>query len=182
MAYCCFIKVPLHHLTPVILLSFSEFLAESDISISIIANYISAVKITLAKYGVSTIAFYDQKIRLFQKSLRMTKQLKIKIKKIIDIDILKNVVPICDSMWMGQIYKALYLVAFFSFLQISNLVSYKIASFSPLEQLTRGDVFFASLGLHIFVKWSKTMETRDSVKMFRLLLLSHSQTLSSYRI
>ena len=150
MAYCCFIKVPLHHLTPVILLSFLEFLAESDTSTSNIANYISAVKTTLAKYGVSTIAFYDQKIRLFQKSLRMTKQLTIKIKKIIDIDMLKNV-PICDSMWMGQIYKALYLVAFFSFLHISSLVSYKIASFSPLEQLTRGDVLYASLGLHVFV-------------------------------
>ena len=37
-------------------------------------------------------------------------------------------------MWMGQFFKALYLVAFSSFLRISNLVSHKIAAFSPLEQ------------------------------------------------
>ena len=114
VAYCCFIKVHLHQLTPAILLSFLEVLAEIDIFTSNIANHIFAVKTTLAMYAVSTIAFYDQRIRLFQKSLRMTKQLTVKIKKIIDIDMLKNIVAICDSMWMGQVYKALYLVAFFS--------------------------------------------------------------------
>ena len=147
VAYCCFIKVNLRHLTPLIFLSFLEFLAENHISPSNIANYISAVKTTQAMYGVFTISFYNQRIRLFQKSLRMTMQLTVKIKKIIDIDMLKDIIAICDSMWMGQIYKAIYLVAFFSFLRISNLVPHKIASFSPLEQLTRGDVFFASPGL-----------------------------------
>ena len=48
---------------------------------------------------------------------------------------LKDIVAICDIMWMGQIYKAMYLDALFSFLRISNLVPHKIASFSPLEQL-----------------------------------------------
>ena len=138
------------------------------------ANYISAIKTTLAMYGVSTMAFYDQRITLFQKSLRMTKQFTFKMKKIIDIHMLKDIVAICDSMWMGQIFKAIYLVAFFSFLRISNLVPHKISAFSPLEQLTRGDVFFASPGLHVLVKWSKTMQTRDSVKILKLPFLSHS--------
>ena len=90
VAHCCFIKVQLHQLTPVILLSFLEFLAKNDISTSNSANYISAVKTTLAMYGVYTIAFYDQRLRLFQKSLRMAKQLTVKIKKIIDINMLKK--------------------------------------------------------------------------------------------
>ena len=75
---------------------------------------------------------------------------------------------------MGQIFKAVYLVAFFSFMRISNLVPHKISAFSPLEQLTRGDVFFASPGLHVLVKWSKTMQTRESVKILKLPALSHS--------
>ena len=66
VAYCCFIKVTLHQFTPVIFLSFLEFLAENDISISNIANYISAVKTTLAMYGVSTIAFYDPVLDCFK--------------------------------------------------------------------------------------------------------------------
>ena len=174
VAFCCFINVNLHHLTPLILLSFLEFLTVNQISPSNIANYISAIKTTLAMHGVSTIAFYDQRITLFQRSLRMTRQFTVKIKKIIDIDMLKDIVATCDSMWMGQIFKTLYLVAFFSFLCISNLVPHKIDAFSPLEQLTRGDVFFASPGLHVLVKWSKTMQTRDSVKILKLPFLSHS--------
>ena len=174
VAFCSFINVHLHNLTPLILLAFLEFLVVNQTSPSNIANYMSAVKTTLAMHGVSTIAFHDQRIMLFQKSLRMTRQFAVKIKKIIDIDMLKHIVGICDTMWMGQIFKALYLVAFFSFLRISNLVPHKIAAFSPLQQLTRGDVFFASPGLHILVKWTKTMQTRDSVKILKLPLLSHS--------
>ena len=100
-------------------------------------------------------------------------QFSVKLKKIIDVELLKTIMATCDSMWMGQIYEALYLIVFFSFLHIYNLVPHKIASFSPLEQLTRGDVFFAPPGLHILVKWSKTMQTRDffSVKILKLPLL-----------
>ena len=174
VAFCCFINVSLHHLTPLILLSFLEFLAVNQISTSNMANYISAIKTTLAMHGVSTTAFYDQRISLFQKSMRMTRQFTVKIKKIIDVDMLKNIVSTCDTMWMGQIFKAVYLVAFFSFMRISNLVPHKISAFLPLEQLTRGDVFFASPGLHVLVKWSKTMQTRDSVKILKLPALSHS--------
>ena len=75
---------------------------------------------------------------------------------------------------MGQIFKALYLVAFFSFLRISNLVPHKIAAFSPLEQLTRGDIFFAPPGMHILIKWSKIMQTRDMVKIIKLPALQAS--------
>ena len=125
-------------------------------------------------YGVSTIAFHDQRIKLFQKSLALNKKFTAKIKKIIDVNLLKNIVDICDTMWMGQIFKAVYLVAFFSFLHISNLVPHKIAAFSPLEQLTRGDVFFAPPGLHILVKWSKTMQTRDTIKILKLPSLQAS--------
>ena len=91
-------------------------------------------------YGICTIVFHDQRIKFVQISLALSKQFTVKIKKIIDVRLLKNLF-ICDSMWTGQIFKALYLVAFFSFLRISNLVPYKTASSSPLEHLTRGDFF-----------------------------------------
>ena len=174
LAYCCFIQIQLHQLSPVILLSFLEFLTENGVSNSAIANHISAVKTSLNVYGISTLAFYDSRIKLFQRSLALNKKFTVKIKKIIDVNLLNKIVDICDTMWMGQIFKALYLIAFFSFLRISNLVPHKISAFSPLEQLTRGDVFFAPPGLHIIVKWSKTMQTRDSIKILKLPSLNAS--------
>ena len=63
---------------------------------------------------------------------------------------------------MGQIYKAFYLVAFFLFLRLSDLVPHSVKTFSPLQQLVQGDLIFVSPGLHIIIKWSKTMQTKHS--------------------
>ena len=57
LAYCCFIQIQLHQLTPVILLSFQEFLFENGISNSAVANYISAVKTSLYMYGFRASPF-----------------------------------------------------------------------------------------------------------------------------
>ena len=174
LAYCCFIQVQVHQLTPLILLSFLEFLKYNGMSHSGIANHLSAVKTSLTMYGVSVFPFLNPRIKHFQRSLSLNKQFTGKIRKIIDINTLTDIVCICDTMWMGQIFKALYLVAFFSFLRISNLVPHKITAFSPLEQLTRGDIFFAPPGLHILIKWTKTMQTRDMVKIIKLPALQAS--------
>ena len=152
LAYCCFIQIQLHQLTPVILFSFLKFLLENGISNSAIANYITAVKASLSMYDISALPFYDQRIKYFQKSLTLNKPFTATIKKIIDIPLLKDIIAVCDTMWMGQVFKFLYLTAFFSFLQILNLVPHTVATFSPLEQLTRGDVFFAPPGVHLLIK------------------------------
>ena len=131
LAYCCFIQIQLCQLTPVVLLSFLEFLTENGISHSAIANYISAVKASLSMYGISTLPFYDERIKYFQKSLALHKPFTATIKKIIDILLLKDIVAVCDTMWMGQVFKSLYLTVFFSFLRISNLVPHTVATFSP---------------------------------------------------
>ena len=174
LAYCCFIQVQLCQLTPVVLLSFLEFLTENGISHSAIANYISAVKASLSMYNVSTLPFYDQRIAYFQKSLVLHKPFPANIKKIINIPLLTNIVAVCNTMWMGQVFKSLYLTAFFSFLRISNLVPHTVATFSPIEQLTRGDVFFAPPGVHLLIKWRKTMQMRDTVKILKLPALHNS--------
>ena len=71
-------------------------------------------------------------------------------------------------MWMGQVYKAVHLTAFFSFLRVSNLVPHAEKSFSPAEQLAKGDVITSSDAVFLIIKWSKTMQTRDSVKIIKL--------------
>ena len=69
---------------------------------------------------------------------------------------------------MGQVFKAVYTMAFFSFLRLSNLVSHSVHKFSPLYHLARGDIIFADPGMHVLIKWSKTMQTRNVVKILKL--------------
>ena len=155
-------------------MSFLEFLVENNLSHSAIANYLSAVKANLALYGLPLYSFQDPRITYFQKSLSLHKTFAPVVKKIIDIPLLASITSICDTMWMGQIFKALYLTAFFSFLRISNLVPHSIKAFSPIEQMARGDVFFAPPGIHLLIKWSKTIQTRYTIRILKIPSLGSS--------
>ena len=91
--------------------------------------------------------------------------LRVNLKKVIDIPLLRSIVSQCDFTFMGQIYKALYLLSFYSFLRLSNLVSHVVPQYSPLKHLSRGDVIFRTEKAVILVKWSKTMQSNDQVKL-----------------
>ena len=69
---------------------------------------------------------------------------------------------------MGHVFKAIYTLAFFSFFRISNLVPHTRKSYSPLYHLSRADVFFAPPGMHLLLKWSKTLQSKDTVKLMKI--------------
>ena len=118
-----------------------------------------------------TQASYIRKFRLF---VAYCCFIGIHLQNVIDIPLLTAIISICDTMWMGQIFKALYLTAFFSFLRVSNLVPHSIKAFSPIEQMSRGDVLFATPGIHLLIKWSKTIQTRDTIRILKIPSLGSS--------
>ena len=75
---------------------------------------------------------------------------------------------------MGHIFKAAILLAFFSFLRISNLVPHSISGYNPLKHLSRGDLIFAPLGTNILIMWSKTLQNKDKVKVIKVPSLGKS--------
>ena len=152
----------------ILLLSFLEFVVQNNTSHSGIANCLSAIKAKLSLYGKSVQAFNDPRITYYQKVLIMEKPFKVKTNAIFDIPLLRRIVSLCDTLYMGQVYKTAYLIAFFSFLRISNLVPHKISSYSPLKELARADVIFGPPGLHIILKWSKTMQAKNAVRIIKL--------------
>ena len=74
---------------------------------------------------------------------------------------------------MGQIFKALYLTAFFSFLRLSNFVPHSLATFDPAKHLTREDIFFQDKKAIILVKWSKTIQITSSAKLIHIPILNN---------
>ena len=49
----------------------------------------------------------NRESNIFQISLVLHKPFTTTIKKIIDIPLLKDIVAVCDTMWMGQVFKSL---------------------------------------------------------------------------
>ena len=174
MAFCVYASRSVHDISIELLLAFLEFLTFNKVSFASIINYISAIKTMLGNHGVNCSAFLDPRIKVFTRSLMRSRPLNPNIKTIIDIAMLTRIVNHCERMYLGMTYKAAFLPSFFSFLRISNLVPHSINSFDPLKQLARGDIIFAPPGAHIVVKWSKTLQFRDKIKILKIPLLKNS--------
>ena len=93
-------------------------------------------------YGLDTSPFLDPRIKMYNKAVMRHRPLNPFVKPITDIDNLQLIALQCDRMHMGHICKAAILLAFFSFLRISNLVPHTIAGYDPLKHLSRGDLIF----------------------------------------
>ena len=133
VAFCCFASFNISNLSPLEILTFLEFLNFNNVTFSGIANHISAVKTSLSLYGIVTSSFSDPRIRLYNRAMMRHRPLQPSIKPVIDIPTLQLVAPQCNRMHMGHIFKAAILLAFFSFLRISNLVPHSITAYNPLK-------------------------------------------------
>ena len=74
----------------------------------------------------------------------------------------------------GLFIKQLYCCHSLVFFRISNLVPHSTATFQPLKQPARGDIFFAAPAAHILLKWSKTLQMNNSVRLLKIPHLGSS--------
>ena len=150
------------------LLAFLECLNYNAVKHSQMANYLSAIKTQFLLCGLDVACFSDARLKFYQKAVQRQGPLSIKLNKLIDIPLLRDIVEQCNFMFMGQVFKALYLLSFYSFLRLSNLVPHALSQFSPLKHLARGDVLFRPNKLVIVVKWTKTMQNNNQIKLITI--------------
>ena len=147
------------------LLCFLECLYYNGVKHPHMANYLSAIKSKFIIFGLDVACFSDHRLKYYQKAVQLHAPLQVKLNKIIDVKLLKEIVAQCDLTYMGQIFKGLYLLSFFSFLRLSNLVPHACTGFFPLKHLARGDIIFKPEKIIVLVKWSKTMQNNNQVKL-----------------
>ena len=78
---------------------------------------------------------------------------------VFDIHMLSCIVKLCENSLCSLTYKALYLLAFFGFFRLSNLVPIAKSSFDLRKHLCRGDIIFQPHQAIVIVKWTKTLQT-----------------------
>ena len=93
---------------------------------------------------------------------------RLPLSKIVSVDMLQNIVALCDQKQFPPVFKALYLFCFFSFMRLSNILPQSAAQFDVTRHLTRGDV------CTVIVKWSKTIQDRKETTTISLPLLGSS--------
>ena len=97
--------------------------------------------------------------RLFLKSVSCNAKYVTRFKATLTIDNLVNLVAACDRIKHGPVYKAAYLVAFYTFLRILNVLPSTARVVDTTRHILRSDLIFRRPGAHLIINWGKAMES-----------------------
>ena len=149
-------------------MAFLEFLAWNQVFVHMIANHVSAIKVNLVMYGLEYEFMDHPRIRYLLKSMKMSRPLSVTQRPIMSIKTLHAFIAACSFIRFGKIYAAVFLIAYFGFLRISNLALHSYGDFDPSRHPTPSDVKFSKKFMHLFIKWSKSNQFRDKVQVITL--------------
>ena len=152
-----------------LLLAFLEYLYQNNCAVSNIANNLAAIRALSIIYDLPTECFKHQKIQMFIRSLKLNRPLTLRSQSVLDEHMLNQVILACHQLQNPLVFSAIYLLAFSSFLRLSNIVPHSTSTFDVSRHLARDDIIFGQhLGI-IVVKWSKSNQLRDKVLEFQSL-------------
>ena len=174
MAFVVFMSWVVYQVTTLNLLCFLECLQYNGVKYTQMVNYLSAIKTKFVIMGLDVACFNDCRLKYYQKAVQLHSPLTVKLNKVIDIPLLKSIVQCCNFTYMGQIFKTVYLFSLFSFLRLSNLVPHAIIQYSPLKHLAQGGVIFHPNKVVVLPKWSKTMQSNNSIKVLTVPRIPNS--------
>ena len=143
------------------IMAYMEYLVENGVSVNMVANNISAIKAMFVMYGLPHPLLQHPRVHYFIKSLKINRPLSVTSRNIMSLPELTELVKLCDSLPIGSPFKAIFRIAFFCFLRISNLVPQSLSHFDPSRHLTPSDVKITKKSMRLTIKWSKTMQNRD---------------------
>ena len=87
----------------------------------------------------------------------------VKPNSIFTEQMLLDIVAATETLEFSEIFLSVYLLAFFSFLRLSNIFPHAKNGLDPSRHLARGDIIFSDNEAIVLVKRSKTIQSRDKV-------------------
>ena len=149
--------------TTLVFLAFMEYLHTSGMSASNVANYLTAIRSMMIIHALDTTPLRDQRVPLFIKALKINRPLQPHLPVCMDQEALLRIISVAETLPLSFVYVPLYLLAFFSFLRISNILPHSAAQFDSSRHLCKGDLIFSANSVVIIIKWSKTLQDRKKV-------------------
>ena len=125
------------------LLTFLECLKYNKTSVYMLANCLAAIRANFNVQGLNAAILDDKRLKYYLKSIKLNRPVCLSNKNVISAETLHKIVCCCDTFYMGPIFKAVFLVAFFGFFRLSNLAPHSFSSFDISRHLAAGDIFFS---------------------------------------
>ena len=98
------------------ILAFMEYLLQAGMTAANITNHLTAIRSCCIIYNINTAPFRDNRLPLFIKSIKINRPLQPSSKLVVDENILYSICATSASLPFYSTFKALYLLAYFSFL------------------------------------------------------------------
>ena len=174
VAFCIACKIEVTSVPLIVVLSYLEFLVKNNVSVNMICNHVSAIKAMAVLFNINYMVMEHPRIKYFIKALKINRPLTIPVRNIMGFKTLRRVVSNCLHYRDSVTLKAIFLSAFFGFFRLSNLVPHDLGGFDPSRHFTGGDVFFTRSSVSMLLKWSKTIQNRDQVRLITLPKLGAS--------
>ena len=97
-------------------------------------------------------------VTLLLRSLRINNTTPPTKRGVFSLKDIKNISNQCQFTNDPPLFRAIYLTAFFGFLRISNISPHSYREFDPLKHPLRSDIIFRDPGVHMKIKWTKTLQ------------------------
>ena len=111
---------------------------------------------------------YHTSVSLYLRSIAMNLPYSPTSRGIFNLSVLQAISQNCELLEDPKLFRAIFLVAFFGFLRMSNIVPHSIGKFDPSVHILRQDVIFADPGIHLILKWAKTLQERSAHHIVQL--------------
>ena len=155
------------------LLAFMEYLYANSLSHKVIHNYISSIKSAAKRFHWPIPPFSHHLVTSFLRSISINSTLPPTPRGVFDLSALAAISRACSILDDPDLFRAVFLVAFFAFLRMSNVAPHSRFKFDPLRHILRQDVIFQDPGAHILIKWTKTLQDRSAHHFVQIPALSN---------
>ena len=150
------------------ILSFLEYLYQNGLSPKVIKNYLSSISSVLKFFNLDVSSLAHISISHYLRSISINSSFRPTPRGIFDITTLYQISKACDTLSDPALYRALFLTAFFGFLRMSNLAPHSSSKFDHTRHLLRQDIIFHPPGVHLLIKWTKTLQDYNSHHLIQL--------------
>ena len=74
----------------------------------------------------------------------------------------------CEILPDPLLFRAIFATAYYGFLPMSNIAPHSAAKFDPAVHILRQNLIFAPPGVHLLLKWTKTLQDNKSFHVIQL--------------
>ena len=150
------------------ILSFLEYLYQNGLSPKVIKNYLSSISSVSKNFNLDISSLSHISVAHYLRSISINSSFRLKPRGIFNITTLYHISRACDTLSDPVLYRALFLTAFFGFLRMSNLAPHSSAKFDHTKHFLRQDLFLHPPGVHLLIKWTKSLQDHTSHHLIQL--------------